>query len=434
MVSSELGTTKMEFSAAKEFAEKMDNQDQLRDFRKEFLFPKSPKGGDCLYLAGNSLGLEPRNARKYIEEELEDWAQLGVEGHWDARHPWLPYHENLTEMTARLVGAQPIEVVVMNTLTVNLHLMMVSFYRPTKNRYKILTEHSPFPSDKYAVDSQAGVHGFDAKHAVVELQPRAGEALLRTEDIVDTIKKHGDSIALVLLGQVNYLSGQAFDVPTIARAAHEKGCMFGLNLAHGAGNLLLRLHDWDVDFAVWCGYKYLNSGPGALAGCFVHERHGKNTNLPRFAGWWGHDKASRFQMGPQFKAIEGAEGWQLSNPPIFQLAALRASLELFDKATMPALRSKSELLTGYLEYLLTAIPDQFVTVITPRDASARGCQLSCRLKGNPRKLVEHLRSIGAICDFREPDIIRMAPTPLYNSFTDVHRFASAVADCAAGKV
>lgn len=434
MISSEIDTAKeIEFAPGKEFAERMDSADTLREFRKQFLFPKSPRGGDCLYFAGNSLGLEPVGVRKYIEEELDDWARLGVEGHWDARHPWLPYHENLTDMMARVVGGNPFEVVVMNTLTVNLHLMMVSFYRPTKSRYKILVEHSPFPSDKYAVDSQAAYHGFDPHEAVVEQMPRQGEATLRTEDILATIKKHGDTIALVLFGQVNYLTGQAFDMPAIVKAAHERGCNVGFNLAHGAGNLHLKLHDWDVDFAVWCGYKYLNGGPGALAGCFVHERHGKNTGMPRFAGWWGHDKASRFEMGPRFKAIPGAEGWQLSNPPIFQLAALRASLELFEKATMSAIRTKSEKLTGYLEYLLTAIPDEFVTIITPRHPQERGCQLSCRLKGNPKKIVEHLRSIAAICDFREPDIIRMAPAPLYNSFEDVYKFASVVADCAAGK-
>jgi len=431
MTSSELETKdKITFVHGEDFARKMDSEDNLRDFRSEFLIPRAADGKECLYFAGNSLGLQPNNAKKYIDEELEDWAKLGVEGHWDARHPWLPYHEFLTEMSARLVGALPIEVVVMNTLTVNLHLMMVSFYRPTKTRFKILIEQNTFPSDKYAVDSQAQFHGFNPQEAVIEQKPRSGEATLRTEDILETIEKQGDSIALILFGQVNYLSGQAFDMEAIARAAHKKGCTVGFNLAHGAGNLLLKLHDWDVDFAVWCGYKYLNAGPGALAGCFVHERHSKQFDLPRFAGWWGHDKSSRFKMAPDYQPMPGAEGWQLSNPPIFQLAALRASLELFDKATMVALRAKSEKLTGYMEFLLKSIPNEFVSIMTPADLRARGAQLSTRVKGQPKKLLEHLQSHAAICDFREPDIIRVAPAPLYNSFTDVYQFAGLVAEFA----
>jgi kynureninase len=434
MTSYEVGTKESHaFEASAVFAAKLDSEDSLRQLREQFLFPKAPNGSDCLYLAGNSLGLQPKKARTYIEEELEDWAKHGVEGHFIARHPWLPYHENLTEMTARLVGAKPIEVVVMNTLTVNLHLMMVSFYRPTKTRFKILIEKNSFPSDKYAVDSQARFHGLAPNEAVIEQAPRAGESTWRTEDILETIEKQGDSIALVMLGQVNYLTGQAFAMETITRAAHAKGCLVGYNLAHGAGNLLLKLHDWDVDFAVWCGYKYLNSGPGALAGCFVHERHAQSFDLPRFAGWWGHDKVSRFQMGPNFQPIAGAEGWQLSNPPIFQLAALRASMELFDQATMVALRAKSEKLTGYLEYLLKRIPDNFVTVTTPADPAARGCQLSTRVKGHPKQMLEYLTANGAVCDFREPDIIRVAPTPMYNSFSDVYRFAEMVAEYAAGR-
>jgi kynureninase len=415
------------YEANEAFAKKMDGQDLLSDFRKQFAFPKDPHGRDTLYFAGNSLGMQPLKVREYIEE---DWAKLGVEGHFEARHPWLPYHENLTDMTARLVGALPHEVVVMNTLTVNLHLMMVSFYRPTASRYKIVIEHGAFPSDKYAVDSQARHHGFDPAEAVVELRPRSGESTLRTEDIVNVLNQHGGSIALVLLGQVNYLTGQAFDVKRIADAAHDNGAMVGLNLAHGAGNLLLHLHDWKVDFAVWCGYKYLNSGPGALAGCYIHEKHARNTELPRFAGWWGHDKETRFQMGPDFKAIPTAEGWQLSNPPIFQLAALRASLELFDTATMPALRRKSEQLTGYLEFLLKGIPDRFIEIITPEEPSARGCQLSFRVKGKPRELLVFLKQEGAICDFREPNVLRAAPAPLYNSFMDVYRFVSLISEYA----
>lgn len=421
---------KVNYEGTEAFAKKMDAQDPLAPLRKEFVFPKDSRGADALYLAGNSLGLQPIKARTYIEEELDDWGKLGVEGHFEARHPWLPYHENLTDMTARLVGALPAEVVVMNTLTVNLHLMMVSFYRPTPSRYKIVIERGAFPSDKYAVDSQAAHHGFDPADTVVELTPRSGERTLRTDDIIATLDKHGGSVALVLLGQVNYLTGQAFDVPRICNAAHNNGALFGLNLAHGAGNLELKLHDWNVDFAVWCGYKYLNSGPGALAGCFIHERHVSKKNLPRFAGWWGHNKETRFQMGPQFDPIPTAEGWQLSNPPIFQLAALRASLELFDRATMSASRKKSVSLTGYLEYLLLRIPNRFIEIITPEEPSARGCQLSFTVKGKPRELLTYLKNEGAVCDFREPNVLRAAPTALYNSYLDVYRFVNLIAEYA----
>ncbi len=340
------------------------------------------------------------------------------------QNPWLPYHENLTESTARLVGALPREVVVMNSLTVNLHLMMVSFYRPTAARYRILIEGSAFPSDQYAAASQVQIHGFDPADAVVELIPREGEDTIRGEDIVAFLEAEGESVALVMLGNCNYLTGQAFDMAGIARAAHKQGCYVGFNLAHGAGNLELKLHDWDVDFAVWCSYKYLNAGPGAIAGCFVHEKHAEQYDWPRFAGWWGHEKSTRFLMGPCFNPIKGAEGWQLSNPPIFQLAALRASMDLFDKAGISALRKKSELLTGYLEYLLENIPDGACRVITPKDPSERGCQLSVRIKGHPKDLVARLKERGAICDFRQPDIMRVAPAPLYNSFADVWRFCS----------
>lgn len=408
------------FETSEEFALRLDYEDELKNFRGEFLFPRNESGTEYLYFAGNSLGLQPKTARRYVEMELEDWASLGVEGHFEARRPWLPYHENLTDMTARLVGALPSEVVVMNTLTVNLHLMMVSFYRPTKSRFKIIIEEGAFPSDKYAVDSQASFHGFDPRSAVIELKPRVGEDTLRTEDIVATIEQHGDSVALVMLGQVNYRTGQAFDMSSITAAAHKVGAYAGFNLAHGAGNLLLSLHDWKVDFAVWCSYKYLNSGPGALAGCFIHEQHHQET-LPRFAGWWGHDKGSRFEMGPNFKPIPGAEGWQLSNPPIFQLAALVASMELFDQATMKVVREKSEKLTGYLEFMLQHFCGDVATVVTPSNPAERGCQLSVRFAGNPREMLRVLKLEGALCDFREPDIVRIAPAPLYTGFYDVYR-------------
>jgi len=432
-------TSAVKFENSEAFARELDSQDELSVYRNEFFIPtresldgkapravQQPEGEKCIYLAGNSLGLQPKNVHKYISEELEDWASFGVEGHWNSRHPWLPYHEFLTEMSARVVGAKPIEVVVMNTLTGNLHLMMVSFYRPEKTRYKILVEAGAFPSDQYAVASQAKFHGHDPKDAIVELKPRQGEDTLRTEDILDVLDKQGETIALVLLGNVNYLTGQAFQVAPIAAKAHEKGCNIGLNLAHGAGNLHLQLHDWDVDFAVWCSYKYLNSGPGSLAGCFVHERHQNNFDLPRFAGWWGHNKETRFKMGPEFEPLPGAEGWQLSNPPIFQLAALRASLELFDKAGMKNLRAKGDLLTGYLEFLLSDISKTYLSIITPSDPSQRGSQLSIRFVANPKEMLGAFKEEGVICDFREPDIIRATPVPLYNTFVDVYKFAQII--------
>jgi kynureninase len=410
------------FEEGEAFARRMDAEDPLRSFRDEFLFPRRKDGEQAIYLVGNSLGLQPRKARQYVMEELEDWERLGVEGHFHARHPWLPYHETLTEQTARVVGALPLEVVVMNTLTVNLHLMLVSFYQPTRERFKILIEGGAFPSDQYAVASQTRFHGFDPAVAVMRLEPRPDEATLRQEDILETIERHGDEIALVMLGNVNYLTGQAFDMAAITRAAHARGCRVGFDLAHGAGNLRLSLHDDGPDFAVWCSYKYLNGGPGTLAGTFVHERHARDASLPRFSGWWGHDKATRFLMGPDFVPLPGAEGWQLSNPPILQLAALRASMELFDRATMPALRAKGDLLTGYLEFLLDRLPPGTVSIATPRDVKARGSQLSLRFRRDPKKLLAHLAEAGAFCDFREPDVIRASPAPLYCTFLDVYRF------------
>ncbi|MBI3555043.1 MAG: kynureninase [Deltaproteobacteria bacterium] len=412
---------KMKYQNTELFAHSMDESDTLKAYRTQFHIPPASKGGDMLYFAGNSLGLQPRKAREYINQELDDWARLGVEGHFHGKHPWLPYHENLTEMTARLVGAKPIEVVVMNTLTVNLHLMMVSFYRPTPKRHRILVEGGAFPSDQYAVASQVKFHGHQPHESIVELWPRKGEATLRTEDIVAKIAELGESLSLVMLGNVNYLTGQAFDMQALSEAAHKAGALAGFNLAHGAGNLLLNLHEWNVDFAVWCSYKYLNAGPGNLAGCFVHERHAREWQLPRFAGWWGHNKKTRFQMGSEFDPLPGAEGWQLSNPPIFQLAALRASLEIFDAATMTEIRKKGDRLTGYLEFLLDELPAGYCTITTPRDVAQRGSQLSLRLRGNPKELLKDLADKGVICDFREPDVIRVAPAPLYNRFMDVYR-------------
>jgi kynureninase len=407
------------------FARTMDEQDPLARFRQEFLFPKSPAGpgkGEAIYLCGNSLGLQPKKAREYINAELDDWRDLGVEGHVHARHPWLPYHEFLIPATARLVGALPHEVVTMNSLTTNLHLLMVSFYRPTRERHRILIEAGAFPSDQYAVASQARFHGYDPKEAIVELKPRPGEAILRPEDILATIEREGKSLALILIGNVNYLTGQAFDMKAITEAGHRQGAKVGFDLAHGAGNIQAKLHDSNADFAAWCSYKYLNAGPGAIAGCFVHERHARDASLQKFAGWWGHDKSTRFKMGPVFEAIPSAESWQLSNPPIFQLAALRASMDLFDEAGMDRLREKSVRLTGYLAYLTSRIPSAEFTVITPADPEQRGCHLSLKVRSNAQALLKKFSEADVIADFREPDVIRVAPTPLYNSFRDVFRF------------
>ncbi|MFL6467811.1 MAG: kynureninase, partial [Pyrinomonadaceae bacterium] len=343
-----MSSSQEKYDSSLSFSRGADEADPLRKFRELFHFPKPSNKLDSVYLTGNSLGLMPKTTRTYVDQELDDWARLAVDAHLQAKHPWLPYHEFVTEAMARVVGSQPIETVMMNSLTVNLHLLMVSFYRPTRERFKIIIEKGAFPSDHYAVESQLKFHGF-AGEGLIELEPREGETTLRTEDIVDAIEQEGNSVALILLGGVNYYTGQAFDMKAITAAGHKKGCVVGFDCAHAAGNLELKLHDWGVDFAAWCSYKYLNAGPGAIAGIFVHERHSRSFDLPRFAGWWGHDKATRFLMGPEFKPLDGAEGWQISNPPILQLAALRASLEIFDAATMPALRAKSKKLTGCLE-------------------------------------------------------------------------------------
>ena len=412
-----------QYRLGEDFALEMDAADPLAHFRERFLIPQSTDGNECIYLAGHSLGLQPKTARSYLEQELEDWARLGVEGHFHARHPWMPYHRLLTEQTAELVGAEAPEVVVMNSLTVNLHLMMVSFYRPTPKRHKILVEGGAFPSDQYAVQSQIRFHGFDPTSSLVELTPREGESCLRDEDVLDVIDREGDSIALIVLGGVNYATGQAFDMEAVTKAGHRKGCVVGFDLAHAAGNIPLHLHDWAPDFAVWCSYKYLNGSPGCVAGCFVHARHAESVDLPRFAGWWGHDEKSRFQMGPEFRAMAGAEGWQLSNPPIMALAPLRASMEIFAEATMERLRAKSVKLTGYLEFLLQAASNRKFLILTPREESRRGAQLSLRILDQGRQLCDKLMADGVIGDWREPDIYRVAPIPLYSSYRDVYCFA-----------
>ena len=411
------------------FAVTADAADPLARFRERFYMPHGADGGEVIYFTGNSLGLMPKTARGYVDQELEDWATFGVEAHIKARHPWLVYHEFLTDQMAHVIGAKPIETVVMNSLTVNLHILMVTFYRPTSTRRKIVIERGAFPSDHYAVESQIRFHGYDAADSLIEIAPREGESTLRTDDIVDVIQREGDNIALILLGGVNYYSGQAFEMQTITEAGHKAGAIVGFDLAHAAGNIELKMHDWDVDLAAWCSYKYLNGGPGAVGGAFIHERHAKSFDLPRFAGWWGHDKETRFLMGPDFRPIAGAEGWQISNPSILQMAALRASLEMFEEAGMPALIAKSHKLTGYLESLIDDIADEHISIVTPREPNQRGCQLSIRVKNGDRSLHERIIARGVFADWREPDVIRVAPAPLYNSFNEVFRFAEILRDC-----
>jgi kynureninase len=397
-------------------AQKLDQADPLRNFRDEFVFPQERNGNKPLYFAGHSLGLMPKKAKEFIDQELDAWGRYAVEGHFEGKNPWLPYHENITASFARLVGAKETEVVAMNTLTVNLHLMMVSFYQPTAKRFKILIENNTFPSDKYAVDSQARFHGFDPKNAVVELKPEPGQITVSDEQIEEQITKLGDSLALVMLGNCNYLSGQKFNFERVTRAAQKVGATVGFNLAHGAGNLDLKLHDSGCDFAVWCSYKYLNAGPGGIAGAFVNERHLGKKDLPRFEGWWGHNKNSRFKMGPDFDPLNTAEAWQLSNPPIWQLASLRASMELFDKATISALRKRGDQLTSTFEALLKKHLGEKAQIITPKE---RGSMLCLRFKDDPKKWIKALHGKNVHVDFREPDIIRATPAPLYNSYADV---------------
>lgn len=405
-----------------EFARELDQKDPLQKYRSQFHIPKTKDGSPCIYMCGNSLGLQPKSTKASVLQELTDWENLGVEGHFHAKNPWLPYHEFLTENYAKIVGAKPSEVVAMNTLTVNLHLLMVSFYRPTQERYKIIIEGGAFPSDQYAVKSQIECHGLNPDEALIELTPRKGEDTLRTEDIIDAINHEGGRLALVMLGGVNYYTGQFYDIPAITKAAHDIEAIAGFDLAHAAGNVPLSLHDWGVDFACWCSYKYLNSGPGSIAGAFVHERHAQ-TDRPRFAGWWGHDKQSRFKMGPDFKAIDGAEGWQLSNPPILSLAAVKASLEIFNEAGgIEVLREKSLKMTQYFYTLLDGLDQNKFKVITPRNEGARGAQFSIVVHEGGRQIFDALEAQGVICDWREPDCIRVAPAPLYNSFEDIFKF------------
>lgn len=401
------------------FAKAQDQNDPLAHYRDKFHIPKTSEGNEWLYFTGNSLGLQPKQTKNHINQELEDWANLGVEGHFEAKNPWLPYHEFLTESMAEIVGAKPIEVVIMNTLTTNLHLLMVSFYQPTRTKFKIVIESDAFPSDRYAVETQLKFHGFDPTESLIEWSPRAGETLLNIDDLASILDTQGDEIALLLIGGVNYYTGQYLDLKKIAKLGHQYGCKVGIDLAHGVGNILPNLHDSGVDFAAWCTYKYMNSGPGSLGGIFVHERHAHDESLKRFAGWWSQNKDSRFDMRQPLDIIPGAEGWQLSNPPILSMAAIKASLELFSEVGMPALRKKSIRLTGYLEYLILELQNEHISIITPKDPEQRGCQLSIQVRNADKSLHTKLSEANVITDWRTPDVIRCAPVPFYNSFEDV---------------
>jgi kynureninase len=415
----------MVFNNSLDFARKMDQQDPLRRFRNEFLFPTF-HSENPIYFTGNSLGLQPKKAAVYLQEELADWAKFGVEGHFLSRRPWFSYHEQLTEMAAKIVGALPIEVVVTHSLTTNLHLLMASFYRPQGKRTKILCEAKAFPSDQYALESQLKMHGLSMDH-LVEIFPREGEQLIHEDDICAKILEVGDELALVMIGGVNYYTGQYFDLERITDAGHQVGAYVGFDLAHAAGNINLQLHDWNVDFAAWCGYKYLNSSPGGVSGMFVHEKHAHNKDLPRFAGWWGHNKEERFLMKPGFDPLPGAEGWQLSNAPVMGMAVHLASLELFNEAGMDQIGAKRDQMTAFLEFVIKEISQRnsekcTFEIITPSEIHRRGAQLSIMALGQGRKLFDALSDLGVIADWREPNVIRIAPAPLYNSFEDCYWF------------
>ena len=420
----------MTFSPDEEFARQLDSEDPLREFRDKFHLPLGEDRKPVVYFAGNSLGLMPKSARQIVDDELDNWAKLGVDAHHATGTPWYSYHEALRKPTARLVGAKPVEVICMNSLTVNLHLMMATFYRPTKSRFKVLMEEPAFPSDTYAIKTQIIHHGLDTKVALIRARPRKGEFTIRTENLIELIEKQEDQLAVVMLAGVNFFTGQLLDIEAITVAAQKHGIVVGFDLAHAAGNVSLSLHDWNVDFAVWCSYKYLNAGPGAVAGAFVHERHAANTNLPRLAGWFGNDPNTRFRLHlePEFVPVPSADGWQISNPSILAMAPLRASLSIFHEAgEMEPLRGKSMKLTGYLKFLIEQIGSKKFSLITPADPNARGAQLSIEAHEHPKQLHEELIAAGVKCDFRAPNVIRVAPAPLYNTFHEVWRFAQILA-------
>ena len=423
-------TVHVSLQTSKENALTLDQNDSLALYRNQFHIPKTTTGQQAIYFCGHSLGLQPKSTEPFIQQELELWKQRGVEGHFTGERPWLSYHEQLTDGLAELCGALPVEVTAMNSLTVNLHLLLISFYRPTPQRHKILIEANAFASDRYAVCSQIQLHGFDPTNSLIEIKPRSNEDLLRTEDILSLLEREGHTIATVLLPGVQYLTGQYLDIQRITQVAQQQGCIVGFDLAHAIGNMPLELHTWNVDFAAWCSYKYLNSGPGAIGGIFVHERHARDRELPRLAGWWGHDKHTRFNMPHDFSPLSGAEGWQLSNPPIFACAPLLSSLEVFQSAGLSRLRTKSLQLTGFL-YRLLEIRCPDIKIITPSDPMQRGCQLSLRLpmsSAAAKHIYDQLIVKGIICDWREPDIIRVAPTPLYNTFIEAFTFVEILQD------
>lgn len=421
----------MTFQNTLEFARQADDTDPLKHFREQFHIPKE-NGKEVIYFTGNSLGLQPKSVKHHINQELDDWAALGVEGHFKAKTPWFSYHEIFPELISRIVGALPEEVVVMNQLTINLHLLLTTFYRPTKERFRIICEAKAFPSDQYAFESQVRLHGFDPSDAIMEVSPRQGKHHITTEDIIEVIEQYGNETALVIFGGVNYYNGQVFDMKAITGAAHKVGAYAGFDLAHAAGNIALELHNWNADFACWCSYKYLNSGPGGVSGIFIHQRHARNTSLPRLAGWWGYDKETRFQMKPGFQPIATAEGWQVSNAPVLSMAAHKASLDIFDEAGMPALIKKSKSLTEYLFHILQEINNETnefaIEVITPENQNEHGCQVSMLVQKKGRQLFESLQKNHIVADWREPNVIRVAPVPLYNRFEDVWIFGNTISN------
>lgn len=419
----------MNFINSIEFARQLDDRDVLKPFREKFYIPMI-NGKDSIYFTGNSLGLQPKTTQDHVLNELEDWANYGVEGHFHARNPWVSYHEMFSPLLAEIVGGLPEEIVAMNQLTVNLHLLMISFYQPTKERFKIICEAKAFPSDQYAIASQVLLHGLDPAKTIIEISPANGNHTITTEDILAAINEHGKETALLIFGGVNYYSGQVFDMPSITKAAHEAGAYCGFDLAHAAGNISLHLHDWDVDFACWCSYKYLNSGPGGVAGAFIHQRHITNKKLLRLAGWWGQGKQNRFKMEKDFDPIPTAEGWQLSNAPILSMAAHKASLDIFMEAGMKNLIAKGKMLSSYLLFILdeinSSVDENVIEIITPRPESERGCQVSMLMLKNGKNIFEALKKEGVIADWREPNVIRVAPVPLYNSFEDIYKFGEII--------